>query len=214
MVWLSSAQGIRPYAPPTSQTVHKIVTQSRENRVFCPFSFQSLAHSFAGAHSTTPLQSYSSALFSKNTGGRYPSHDLPLVFRDLRTLAPLAPNSLSEGSGVCERLTPLAQNDATRHSPLACPERSRGASLLLLRALCGKFLFCVAFPCYFLPSATRWSQAGGRRMRGSLVHCREPKVFASAGAISKFPSPHQPPQGGGRTLARVGHSGRRSERKS
>ena len=34
----------------------------------------------------------------------------------------------------------------------------------------------------------RW----GRRMRRSLVHCREPKVVASAGAISKFPSHHQP----------------------
>ena len=34
-------------------------------------SFQSLAHSFAQENSTTPLQSDSSALFAKNTGGGY-----------------------------------------------------------------------------------------------------------------------------------------------
>src|SRR5579864_4846111 len=86
MVWSSSAQGIRPYAPPTRQTVCKPVTPSPRKPVFCSFCFQSLAHSFVGAHSTTPLQSYSSALFAQNTGGRYIPHNLLRVFKHLQTL--------------------------------------------------------------------------------------------------------------------------------
>src|SRR5579864_2565568 len=86
MVWPSSAQGIRPYASRTSQTVCIVVTPSPENSIFWPLCFQSLAHSFAGVFSTTPLQSYSSALFAQNTGGGYTPQNLPLVFKDLRTL--------------------------------------------------------------------------------------------------------------------------------
>jgi hypothetical protein len=86
MVWPSSAQGIRPYASRTSQTVCIVVTPSPENSIFWPLCFQSLAHSFAGVFSTTPLQSYSSALFAKNTGGGYTLTNSPHVFKGLRTL--------------------------------------------------------------------------------------------------------------------------------
>jgi hypothetical protein len=81
-----SAQGIRPYAPSTRQTVCIVVTPSSENGIFCFLCFQSLTHSFAGVFSTTPLQSYSSALFAKNTGGGYTPHNPPLVFKGLRAL--------------------------------------------------------------------------------------------------------------------------------
>src|SRR5579863_4709225 len=86
MVSAVSAQGTRPYAPPARQTICKLVTPNSQNVVFCSLSFQSLAHSFTGAYSTTPLQSYCSALFAENTGGRYHPHDLPLIFKNLRTL--------------------------------------------------------------------------------------------------------------------------------
>jgi hypothetical protein len=87
MFWPSSAQGNRPYASTTHQTVYKLVTSSLQNVAFCPFYFQSLAHSLAEAFSTTPLRSYCSALFAQNTGGGYIPHNLPLVFNALRTLA-------------------------------------------------------------------------------------------------------------------------------
>jgi catechol 2,3-dioxygenase-like lactoylglutathione lyase family enzyme len=150
MVWSSSAQGIRPYAPSTRQTVCKLVTPTPENSIFCPLCFQSLTHSFAGVFSTTPLQSYSSALFAQNTGGGYTLQDLLFIFKGLRTLAPngqregvtrLAPRSLFEGSRLYEGL-------------------HRKSLLCALRALCGEFLFCVAFPCHFLPSMTRWGRCG------------------------------------------------------
>ena len=102
MSWSSSALGIRPNASSTRQTVCYLVTPSPQNVVFYPFSFLSLAHSSARDHSATPLLSYSSALFSKNTGGGYTLRNSPPVFKRLRTLAPLAPNRLFEGSDFCE----------------------------------------------------------------------------------------------------------------
>src|SRR5579864_1176962 len=86
MVWLSPAQGNRPYAPRTGQTVCIVVTPYPENGIFCSLCFQYLTHSFAGVFSTTPLQSYCSTLFAKNTGGGYTPPSLPLVFKRLRTL--------------------------------------------------------------------------------------------------------------------------------
>ncbi len=86
MFWSSSALGIRPNAPSTRQAVCKLVTTSPQNVVFYPSSLQSLAHSFAHKNLTTPLQSYCSALFSKNTGGGYTPKNLPLVFKHFRTL--------------------------------------------------------------------------------------------------------------------------------
>jgi hypothetical protein len=77
-------------APPTRQTVYIVVTPSPENGTFCSLCFQSLTHSFAGVFSTTPLQSYSSALFAQNTGGGYTLQDLLFIFKDLRTLPDLA----------------------------------------------------------------------------------------------------------------------------
>jgi len=141
MVWSSSAQGIRPYAPPTRQTVCKPVTSSPRKPVFCSLSFQSPAHSFARAFSTTPLPSYSSALFAQNTGGRYTPHNPLFVFKDFRTLTLLVPSRLYEGSEVSEGLY-------------------RKSLLCALCALCGEFLFCVAFPCHLLPSMTRWRRCG------------------------------------------------------
>jgi|SRR5579863_1648716 len=87
MVWPSSALGNRPYASPARPAVYKLVTASSQNVVFCSFSFQSLTHSFAGAHSTTLLQSVRSALFARNTGGRYSPRSLPFLFNVLSTLA-------------------------------------------------------------------------------------------------------------------------------
>jgi len=148
-----SSLGIGPCAPPTTQAVRKLVTPRPQNAIFYPSSFQSLAHSFENENFTTRLLSEGSALFVQNTGGRYLSHDLPLVFKDLRTLAPngeregvarLASKSLFEASslrgrsGLCERLY---------HKSLLCAPR----------ALCGKFMFSVAFPCYLLPSMSCWS---------------------------------------------------------
>ena len=86
MVSAVSALGNCPYAPPTRQTVCIVVTPTPQNSIFCPLCFQSLAHSFAGVFSTTPLQSYSSALFAKNTGGGYTLTNSPHVFKGLRTL--------------------------------------------------------------------------------------------------------------------------------
>src|SRR4029077_6919566 len=120
MVWSCSAQGFRPYAPSTRQTVCIVVTPSPENGIFCSLCFQSLTHSFAGVFSTTPLQSYSSALFAKNTGGGYTPCNLPLVFNRLKTLA--APPSLR---------VVAASSRSKLEGLLACPERSRGATLLL-----------------------------------------------------------------------------------
>jgi hypothetical protein len=118
MAWSSSAQGNRPYAPSTRRTVGIVVTPIPENGIFCSLCFQSLTHSFlprakprgarsvlfgsyilcshiltnsfALVFSTTPLQSYSSALFAKNTGGGYTPPSLPLVFKGLRTPKVLA----------------------------------------------------------------------------------------------------------------------------
>ena len=80
----SSEQGNRPYASTTPDCLQT----SYLRPVFCSFSFQSLAHSFAGTHSTTPLHSYRSALFAENTGGGYIPRDLFFVFKRLRTLSP------------------------------------------------------------------------------------------------------------------------------
>jgi hypothetical protein len=71
MVWPSSAQGNRPYAPQTRQTVCIVVTLSPENSFFCPLCFQSLTHSFASSFFATPLQSICSTLFAQNTRGGY-----------------------------------------------------------------------------------------------------------------------------------------------
>ncbi len=86
MVWLSPAQGNRPYAPPTGQAVYKLVTPSPKNAVFYPFSFQSLEHSLVREHSPTPLQSYCSALFRQNRGSGYIPQNRPVVFKSLHTL--------------------------------------------------------------------------------------------------------------------------------
>src|SRR5579864_275139 len=85
MVWPSSAQGNRPYAPPTRQTVCKPVTPILRKPVFCSFCFQSLPDSLVRVHLTTPLQSVHSALFGQNTGGGYTACTLPPVFKHLRT---------------------------------------------------------------------------------------------------------------------------------
>src|SRR4029077_14898940 len=98
MVWSSSAQGIRPYAPSTRQTVCIVVTPSPENGIFCSLCFQSLTHCFAGVFSTTPLQSYSSALFAQNTGGGYIPLYRSFVFKALRTFTPSA---FSDGPLAC-----------------------------------------------------------------------------------------------------------------
>src|SRR5579863_4096624 len=42
MVWPSSAQGNRPFAPATTQAVCKLVTPSSENAFFFPFPFNLL----------------------------------------------------------------------------------------------------------------------------------------------------------------------------
>ena len=49
MIWPSLAQGYRPYAPGTCQTVCIVVTLNPEKCIFCPLCFQSLAHSFVKA---------------------------------------------------------------------------------------------------------------------------------------------------------------------
>src|SRR6266852_4633040 len=91
MVWSSFALGKRPYVSPTRQTVSKLVTSSSQNVHFYPFSFQSLAHSSVQSRSTTSLQSYSSALFGKNTGGGYTPQNQWFVFSGLPTLQGLEP---------------------------------------------------------------------------------------------------------------------------
>jgi hypothetical protein len=89
MVWSSPAQGNRPYAPSTRQTVCIVVTPSPENGIFRSLCFQSLTHSFAGVFSTTPLQSYSSALFAQNTGGGY-TPEIRLMLSRVCVLLPRA----------------------------------------------------------------------------------------------------------------------------
>jgi len=121
MVWSSSAQSNRPYAPPTLQTVCKLVTPSSQNVVFCSFSFQSLAHSFAGAYSTTPLPSYSSALFAQNTGGGYIPPNLPFVFKSFRTLTPSQflfsrHSSFATNSFICHRSEKHTRNSFSCHT--------------------------------------------------------------------------------------------------
>ena len=59
---------------------------NRQNVISYHFSFQSLAHSFGNGNSATLVLSEASALFHKNTGGRYSPHHLPSVFNDLRSL--------------------------------------------------------------------------------------------------------------------------------
>ena len=86
MVWSSSAQGIRPYAPQTRQPVCKLVTPSPRKPVFCPFCFQSLTHSFVLCKITSPFFSCDSALFAKNMGGGYTPQNLRRVFKHLQTL--------------------------------------------------------------------------------------------------------------------------------
>jgi hypothetical protein len=112
-------------APPTRHSVYKIVTPNSQNVVFCPFCFQSLAHSFAASFSTTPLQSVRSALFAGNTGGGYTPQSSPHVFKGLRTLAPngvregftlLAP-SFSGRFDPAEGCFPLHQSRITSHQP-------------------------------------------------------------------------------------------------
>jgi len=63
--------------------------QLRQIRKSELLSFHTLANSFAQAHSTTPLQSIRSALFSKNTGGGYIPQNLLRVFKHLQTVAPI-----------------------------------------------------------------------------------------------------------------------------
>ena len=58
----------------------------RRERMKQILSFLSLPHSFAESFSTTPLQSYSSALFAQNTGGGYTPRIPPHVFKGLRAL--------------------------------------------------------------------------------------------------------------------------------
>jgi hypothetical protein len=86
MVWTSSAQGIRPYAPLTRQTVCIVVTPTPEYIIFCPLCFQSLAHSFENGISAILLESCLSALFAQNTGGGYTPPISPHLFKRLRTL--------------------------------------------------------------------------------------------------------------------------------
>ena len=173
MVWLSSAQGIRPYAPPTPQTVCIVVSPTPENSIFCPLCFQSLAHSFGNGISATLLFSQASALFTQNTGGRYHPHDLPLVFKDLRTLTDFVHAGLLMEFGLHKLPSfslPPKEQEIRAWRGVSCfsrimEHRSRNTTLIrafqsplsALRALCGKFVFSVAFRCFLLPSTRRWS---------------------------------------------------------
>jgi hypothetical protein len=145
MVSAAPSLGIGPCAPPTTQAVSKLVTSRPQNAIFYPSSFQSLAHSFENENSTTRLLSEGSALFVQNTGGRYLSHDLPLVFKDLRTLAPngeregvtpLAPRSLFEGA-VSERGSGYVRGfTASPHSLRPVLSLVNSCSLLRFFAIC------------------------------------------------------------------------------
>jgi hypothetical protein len=99
MFWLASALGIRPRGLPTGQAVCKVVTLFPENHIFYFLYFQSLAHSCENENSATLVSSIGSALFDKNTGGRYLPHPPPRLFKGWRTFTP---------SDLCEGLFPLA----------------------------------------------------------------------------------------------------------
>src|SRR5579864_5742848 len=51
MVWLSPAQGNRPYAPRTGQTVYIVVTPYPENGIFCSLCFRQLLCNHIVPHS-------------------------------------------------------------------------------------------------------------------------------------------------------------------
>ncbi len=75
MVWSSFALGNRPYAPPTRQTVHKLVTSGLQTSFSIPFYFNRLRTLCALQKSVspaTPLQSNRFALFVKNPGVVHP----------------------------------------------------------------------------------------------------------------------------------------------
>jgi hypothetical protein len=169
MVSAVSAQGNCPYAPSTRQTVCIVVTPSPENGGFCSLCFQSITHSFAGVFSTTPLQSYCSALFAQNTGGGYTPQNLPLVFKGLRTLAP---NGEREGlprlqPEVCSRRADSAGGAGYARGFTTSPYSARlvrsvvnSCSLLRFLAICcrrcpvGALLFNNGKRLLFLPRVT------------------------------------------------------------
>src|SRR5579863_65316 len=86
MVSAVSALGIRPCGLRTHQAVCKVVTPASKGGNSYSLYFQSLAHSCENENSATLVSSIGSALFQKNTGGRYHPFPLPLVFKGLRTL--------------------------------------------------------------------------------------------------------------------------------
>jgi hypothetical protein len=102
MFWPSSAQGTRPYAPPTRQTVCIIVTPSPENGIFCPLCFQFLAHFYPelrGALLTQLLcNQFVPHSLQKTPGVGIPLKNRLMFSRICGLLPPLAPSSLCEGS--------------------------------------------------------------------------------------------------------------------
>jgi hypothetical protein len=181
MVSASLLQGIVPCDPPTAQPVCRLVTPSLRNPIFYPFCFQTLAHSCENEKSTTPLISEGSALFAQNTGGRYLPHDLPLVFMDLHTLADFVHAGLLIGFRLHKLSSfslPPGEQEIRAWRTVFCfslitEHWSRNTTLIrafqsLLRALCGKFVFSVAFLCNFRPSMSRRSTVV---QLGSLLPC-------------------------------------------
>jgi len=122
MFWSSSALGIRPNASSTGQAVCIQVTPSPENGIFCSLCFQSLTHSFARVFSTTPLQSCSSTLFAKNTGGGYIPPNLLFVFKGFRTLQNSACPKLAHRSSLARSCTRQA---AEAGRPVVAPLEPR-----------------------------------------------------------------------------------------
>ena len=150
------ALGISPCDPRTAQVVCRLVTQSLRNPVFYPFSFQFIAHSCENENSTTRLLPGGSALFAQNTGGRYLPHDLPLVFKDLRTLSHALGVSWSLCFFAFQHLLPALAELCCRipsSVALLCnflPSMSR-QSISVPRCLCG--LSASSGPCFILFAA-------------------------------------------------------------
>jgi hypothetical protein len=152
MVSAISAQGNHPYTPLSRQTVCIVVTPSPEKGIFCSLCFQSLTHSFAGVFSTTPLQSYSSALFAKNTGGGYTLTNSPHVFKGLRTLQVL----------ICEDLPLMQFFPAGRLGTAQVKTLVEEVYSLALRLFVGLFLADQDFDLPRKQSADGGASAGGK----------------------------------------------------
>jgi hypothetical protein len=138
-------------------------------------SFHSLAHSFAQAHSTTPLQSYSSALFSKNTGAGYTPPEIRLMFSRVSELfkfrpsmpAPILLGSLPAVAGYMRRQV----------VPLETPLCSRWSSVVFPRKT-----LSISFPFMSLPDHFRHNEGGY-----TPSPCQEPACPGRFG-LSRLPS--------------------------